>query len=156
MPLKQCQKHLPTYVDCDSSENFKDFQYFAEWCNNQIGWNDYKFQLDKDLLVKGNKLYSEDNCVFLPSYINNFIVVQKKGIQGLPAGIFFCDRHCGFRSVLANKGGELMTFNSAEEAWEFYKRTKENLAKELAQQYKFRIDPRAYEALNNYVVEITD
>lgn len=53
---------------------FVDFQEFASWCQNEQGYylKDGKrfWQLDKDLLVKGNKCYSKDTCMFVPSEIN--------------------------------------------------------------------------------------
>ena len=42
------------------------------------------------------------------------------------------------------------------EAFNAYKKAKENYLKELANKWKGKIDPRAYEALMNYEVEITD
>ncbi|MGD4642034.1 hypothetical protein QT746_22385, partial [Xanthomonas citri pv. citri] len=72
--LKRCysatyQKQRPTYDGCEVSENFKSYEYFYEWCNSQVGFdnegNGNPFHLDKDLLIKGNKVYSENTCVFI-------------------------------------------------------------------------------------------
>lgn len=61
-----------TYEDCYVCEEFKDFQYFATWCNRQIGFNTVGYQLDKDILFQGNKIYSPDTCVFIPKDLNCF------------------------------------------------------------------------------------
>ena len=60
--------------------------------------------------------------------------------------------------VNKNKGKPeyLGYFNTEIEAFNAYKQAKENYIKELANKWKDQIDPRAYEALMNYTVEITD
>ena len=81
------QKKRPTYVGCSASENFKSYSYFYEWCQTQIGFGKKGFELDKDLIFKGNKIYSEDTCLFLPSELNSLLTSNKAGRGTLPIGV---------------------------------------------------------------------
>ena len=162
--LKRCYSdrfHLlnPTYIGCTVSNNFLHYEYFYEWCQKQIGFNNDDWQLDKDLLIKGNKVYSESTCVFLPKGLNN-LLVKSDGSRGeLPIGVCYHKRDKVFMSRVSLNNGyqkHLGSFNSEIEAFNAYKIAKESFIKEQAEKYKSQIDPRAYNALMNYTVGIAD
>lgn len=154
-----CQKIRPTYIDCSVSENFRYLQYFKEWCNNQIGFNsvDEKgkpFALDKDILVKGNRVYNEDVCVFVPQEVNLLFTKRDKSRGEYPIGVSFHKSRGMLTATLNNK--YLGYFNTAEQAFQVYKTAKEAYIKEVANKWKDKIDPKVYEALMNYEVHIDD
>ena len=154
-----CQKVRPTYIDCSVSENFRYLQYFKEWCNNQIGFNsvDEKgkpFALDKDILVKGNRVYNEDVCVFVPQEVNLLFTKRDKSRGEYPIGVSFHKSRGMLTATLNNK--YLGYFNTAEQAFQVYKTAKEAYIKEVANKWKDKIDPKVYEALMNYEVHIDD
>lgn len=154
---KYKSKH-PAYKDCTISENFKHYSYFYDWCENQIGFNLDNSFLDKDLLIKNNKHYSEDTCVFVPDLINNSLSCYQKNNGEYPMGVTIRKSTGKFRAVLGKYGRkvELGCFSSPNHAFMVYKREKESYIRELAEVYKSEIDPRAYDALMCYEAEITD
>lgn len=66
---KSLEMH-PTYKGCSVAKDWHNFQVFAKWFEDNYVDG---YQLDKDLLVVGNKVYSEDTCVFVTPKINLFI-----------------------------------------------------------------------------------
>ena len=153
------KKRRPTYEGCEVSDNFKSYEYFYEWCHKQIGFSNQDWHLDKDLLVKGNKVYSENTCVFLPKEINS-LLTKREALRGeYLIGVSWDKRDMAFISrVRKNKGKSeyLGSFTTEIEAFNTYKVAKEAFVKEQANNWKSQIDPRAYEALMKYTVEITD
>ena len=153
------QKKKPTYEGCEVSDKFKSYEYFYEWCHEQIGFSNEGWHLDKDLLVKGNKVYSESTCVFIPSEINS-LLIKSEALRGeYLIGVYW---HNASKSFIArarkNKGKSehLGLFKTEIEAFNAYKVAKETFIKEQANKWKSKIDPRAYNALMNYQVEIDD
>ena len=149
----------PTYEGCEVSDNFKSYEYFYEWCDKQIGFGVKGFELDKDLLVKGNKVYSESTCVFLPQEINTLLIKCTASRGKHPIGVCWSNTNKAFiAQVGKNRGRQehLGYFNTELEAFNAYKAAKEAFVKEQANEWKSQIDIRACDALMNYKVEITD
>ena len=149
----------PTYKDCKCSENFKSYEYFYEWCHGQIGFDNEDWHLDKDLLVKGNKVYSENTCVFIPKEINILLINCTASRGKHLIGVYWSKTANAFVArVSRNKGcsEHLGLFNTELEAFKAYKKAKESFIKEQAEKYKSQIDERAYNALMEYEVNIDD
>ena len=157
------KKKRPTYEGCEVSDNFLHYEYFYEWCNKQIGFgndgNGNPFQLDKDLLIKGNKVYSEDSCVFIPQGINK-VLTKRESMRGEHLiGVHWHNASRAFKAQVSKSAGKqeyLGSFNTEIEAFNAYKTAKESFIKEQANKWKSQIDERAYNALMNYKVEIID
>ena len=153
------KKQRPTYEGCEVSENFKSYEYFYEWCQSQVGFGNQDWQLDKDLLIKGNKVYNEDSCVFIPQEINSLLIKSNASRGEHLIGVNWHKTNKAFVArVSKNKGKQehLGYFNTEVEAFNAYKTAKESFIKEQAEKWKDKIDERAYEALMSYTVEITD
>ena len=153
------KKKNPTYEGCEVSENFKSYEYFYDWCQKQIGFANKDWHLDKDLLVKGNKIYSESTCIFIPSEINLLLTKSTASRGEHLIGVCWDKAKKAFAAQVSKNRGKsehLGFFKTELEAFNAYKQAKESFVKEQAEKYKSQIDPRAYNALMNYQVEIDD
>ena len=150
----------PTYADVYCSENFKSYTFFYEWCQTQVGFgnidsNNRYWHLDKDLLIKGNRVYSEDTCVFIPQRLNNLLLKSDKRRGECPLGVFYREDKGKFMGSCEPKG-YLGLFNTEQEAFLAYKTYKEALIKDIAIEYEQHLDFRVYKSLIEYRVEFGD
>lgn len=155
---KTYHKKHPTYSDCTVSENFKHYPYFKEWCYKQVGFGTKGWDVDKDILVKGNKIYSENTCCFVPNEVNKLFTKNNSVRGDCPIGVNFHKTNQKYETKMTTGGKSLHlgVFNTELEAFFAYKQVKEAYIKEVAEKWKDDIDPRVYNALMNYQVEITD
>jgi hypothetical protein len=148
----------PSYVGCSVSEDFKFFQEFARWANRQVIFGEVGVHLDKDLLVKGNKVYSPETCVLVPKD-DNLLLTKREAERGLyPIGVSL-DKGRGLYAAevrLNGKKKNLGRFPTPEDAFASYKTAKEAQVRAVAEKFKDSLDPRAYVALQSYQVELTD
>jgi hypothetical protein len=158
--IKRCyseksQKRNPTYISCVVDESWHNFQNFAEWYeenyNPEImqGWH-----LDKDILVKGNKVYSSETCCFVPQEINKLFKFYNSNTN-YPTGVGFHKRDKKY--VLTSfRSKYLGYFETLDSAFHKHKEMKEKHIKEVADKWKGQISDEVYQAMYNYQVEITD
>lgn len=148
-----------TYIGCVVCDEWLFFSNFKKWFDkNYIDG----YSLDKDIIYKGNKIYSPDTCCFVPNEINVLLCKSGKQRGCMPIGVHQREMANGFKYVAyMNKFGRrvhLGTFNTPNEAFTAYKHAKEAHIQEMATQYykDGKINEKVYNALMNYKVEITD
>lgn len=147
----------PAYIDCSVCAEWLNFQNFAKWFEENA--NNPFYEIDKDVVDKHSRLYSPTTCILLPKIINQIFVKRKSKRGELPIGVSWNRNKTGFVARLSNKFGfktHLGTFNDSHEAFMAYKVAKEKLIKYAANQFKDELSERAYKALMDYQVDITD
>lgn len=161
---EKCHEKYSTYYICEASNDFHNFQNFGEWYEeNYYEIEGERMCLDKDILVKHNKIYSPDTCIFVSQTINMLFVKCDKsrgesviGTNPRKNGKYQVHCHIINPETGKSKQGYLGTYETQEEAFEVYKYYKEKNIKEVADYYFGRIPTELYDALYRYEVEITD
>ena len=166
--LKRCydpkhQEKHPSYKGCKVEDYLLNFQHMGEWLDeNYYEVQGEKMQLDKDILCKGNKVYSRETCIFVPQRINSLFVKCDKvrgkdpiGVYQLPSG--------NYQVTCNNAYGKyiyLGSYSTKEEGFQVYKQYKEKVIKEVIDSYEGKIPEPFYSklktAMYNYKVEIDD
>lgn len=146
-----------TYAECAASDNFLNFKFFGEWANDQIGFLNEGWQLDKDIIFRGNKLYSENTCAFVPAEINTLVISCKSRRGKYPIGVTK-HTHNTYSAQLSRENGPkfLGCFKTPEEAFYRYKEAKEDYIKYVANKWLGKIDIRVYNSLMQWEVEINE
>ena len=140
-------------------EEWHNFQNFAEWYEEnyyQVG--NERMEIDKDILIKGNKIYSPQTCIIVPRTINS-LFIKSNSIRGdYPIGVSKGRTEGKFAVRYNYRGREkgLGEYFTIKEAFNVYKYFKENYIKEVADEYKPYIPKELYDAMYRYKVEITD
>lgn len=123
-----CKKYHvthPTYSDVTVCKEWHSFSVFRTWwlANYREGW-----QLDKDLLVVGNREYGPDACIYIPQIINAFTIVREAARGDLPIGVHLDKTRGSYQACCNNpitgknhKIGRFTTPDGAHDAWLKYK-----------------------------------
>lgn len=162
--IKRCysegelKKH-PSYKDCYVCNEWLYYSNFKKWFEEHLAEYKDKYQLDKDILIKGNKVYSPETCCFVPPIINTILTNSKakRGQTGI-VGVYKRGKKF-FSSININgRSKKLGSFNTQQEAFLVYKETKEKRIRSLAKHYYENkcITKRVYDALMSYEIKITD
>lgn len=125
------------------------YENFKKWYNDNI----YeilgeKIELDKDILIKDNKIYSPETCIFIPQHINQLFSGHSKK-NSLPKGVRFDKKNNKYVSQIRINGKlkYLGVYTSVEEAERVYLINRDLFIKELLEAYKYKIPLDLYEKL---------
>lgn len=163
---KKFKKQRETYADVTCCEEWLNFENFYEWLHKQENFEQWlngdRWAIDKDILVKGNKVYSPETCCLVPDRINSLFLKSDKRRGDLPIGVSRSkiDGYTYYVLSISRKIHNHPTkyFKSPEDAFCYYKKYKEEIIKQMAQEEydKGNITESCYEAMMKYEVEITD
>lgn len=150
-------KNNLTYLGCSVCESWHNFQNFSEWYVGQKGYSD-GWQLDKDLTVLGNKVYSPETCSLIPREVNNLLVNSKAKRGEFPLGVYWDKKKRKFIARISRGNGveHIGCYTQPEVAFAAYKVIKESYIKEVANKHKDILSDAMYSNLINYTVSITD
>ena len=160
-------KNNHAYKDCSVCEEWHNFQNFGKWFDDNFYEVDGETMcLDKDILHKGNKIYSPDTYVFVPQNINTLFVKKDCCRGNYPIGVslspygklkkYRSNCHIFDISIKKSKSKHLGCYDTIKEAFNTYKEAKEDNIKRVADYYKNQIPIKLYNAMYNWEVEITD
>ena len=150
-----CEKRLlvnPTYRGCTICKSWCNFQVFSDWFYSHESYG-LGYELDKDLLISGNRHYSPETCVMMPQEINKALKTVQ--VNSVVAGVRKRKSSKGYQSRCTVANGErkyLGSFLTPEEAFAAYVKAKEEYIHSLAEKWHCKIEERAYQALMNWTV----
>ena len=159
---KYQEKHT-TYKGCKVEDYLLNFQHMGEWIDkNYYEIPGEQMCLDKDILYKGNKIYSRKTCIFVPQRINKLFIKCNNSRGKDPIGV--TPRESGnYMAQCKDRYGKkiyLGSYSTKEEAFRIYKEYKEKVIKEVIDSYEGKIPEPHYsrlrEAMYSYEVEMDD
>jgi hypothetical protein len=140
--LKRCysEKELvkrPSYSDCYVCEEWLTFSNFKKWMEAQ---DFHGKQLDKDILLLGNKIYSPETCCFVTQRVNSFVISRRAKISDLPIGVCLHKRIKKYSATcnnfLASKIDHIGYYDNPEDAHCAWRKRKDLYAKMLSFEIK--------------------
>lgn len=157
--LKRCyysKGHDLSYKDCSVCEEWMYYSNFKKWFDEHYvdGWH-----LDKDILRKGNKVYSPHTCCFVPLEINSLFTKKQNHRGQLPIGVSMVSNRNNLFQAQLSVGKKRLYIGSGSDVanvFNLYKASKEAYIKQVANKYRDQLEPRVYNAMYDYKVEITD
>lgn len=156
--LKRCYSpkyHIrrPTYKGCTVCSDWLTFSKFKEWYN--VNYR-VEMQLDKDILIRGNKIYSPTTCKFVPQEINTLLNGYDNGRGIYMQGVSFRKKPQKYSAQINRGNGSehIGYYNTEIEAFTSYKTEKELWIKHQADHYFSlgQIDKDIHTALYNWVI----
>lgn len=149
------QAETPTYDGCSVADEWHDFQNFAEWYYAQPNNSIPGFDLDKDLTIVGNKVYSRKSCSILPKDINTLLMDCGSRRGSLPQGVSFSKEKGLYLAQVKIDGATkyLGRFADPASAREAYVKSKTHNIRRVAAKYQPVLPPQVYENLMSWTLQ---
>lgn len=142
-----------TYNDVTVCADWHNHQNFADWFYKQEGCENSAWQLEKDILVLGNRVYSPKTCCLVPRGLNNFVASLNEDVSG-----FSLHEHSGlYRAEYHTEGRtkSLGYYKDPENAAAAYKAMKDSLRVVTFDKYKDMLPAHVRDAyVKNYIERV--
>lgn len=138
-------KDSPKYADCLVCKDWLVFSNFKAWMESH-DWNGK--DLDKDIIIPGNRIYCPEACAFVDHATNSFLTDSGAVRGDYPIGVTFNEDNGKFRARCCNpftkKREHLGYFSDENKAHLAWRERKHQLSCQLAD---LQTDERVAEAL---------
>lgn len=138
--LKRCYSdkfkiEYPTYNDCLVCDEWLMFSNFKSWMQRQE-WQGK--ELDKDIIIPRNKIYSPETCAFITSYLNGLLNDRAAERGKYPQGVSFNKRLGKFQSKVGDKCKQIHIgfYQTSKEASDVYIKSKVNIILKEAEKHE--------------------
>ena len=148
-----------SYIGCEVCQDWLTYSNFYNWFYDPHNGYIKGYNLDKDIISKGNKIYSPSTCCFIPQELNKVFTKRKSRRGEFPIGVIISKGgKYDSRIKINKKDYYLGAYTTIEEAFNAYKNAKERHIRNVAEKYfqEGKITEKVYNALMKYEVEITD
>jgi len=134
--IERCQSEIlhkkqSTYTECSTCDEWLLFSNFKKWMKTQ----DWKGkELDKDILVQGNKVYSPETCMFVERSIN-VLFTNSAAVRGeFPQGVSYHKNNMKFMAKCSSGGKRVHIgyYDNPEDAYTAYRNFKYKLIADIA------------------------
>ena len=159
---KKIKEKYPSYKDVSCNPDWIYMSKFVkdvESIENHDRFERDRWGFDKDILVKGNKLYSAETVCFVPKELNLLLTRSPKMRGDLPVGVHYnkLQKKYTARVRCGSEGHKALgVYDDPISAFNAYKKAKEEYIKKVAERWKGIVANNVYEALMNYEVSIDD
>lgn len=146
-------KQFPSYRDCSVHPEWHNFQNFAKWYTSHK-YYDTDYELDKDLLVPNNRIYTPDTCTLIPKELNLLFLEGAQSKTGLPLGITMSSDGSNRFQVRLSMNGKrkhIGYYHCIEKAKHAYMVAKTNHVESKINEFTNSVDIEILNALKEWV-----
>ena len=142
---EKLKQKKPTYRGVTCCDDWLYASRFKDWAQEQ-DWQGK--ELDKDIIIRGNGVYSPESCAFVLQSTNKFVSENDTTTRELPTGVSWKKQNNKLQAQchnpFTNKYEYLGLFLCSQQAHEAWRKRKHQLAQLVAETES---DPRVVEAL---------